>query len=257
MKDIIHSILEEISNFDEEKDNDLRKKEIADCIKEFYEKNKRHHYSGISSYVLYKLDDQDTEYLINNLVLFINYFKQNGMNEYAEKLEKMYDHVILETIRKKYNEEQLKIVKNYTDQSKKDLELLFDEQEEKLKMIYGDIISIVGIFSAVIIAFFGGINILGSALNNMHFVSKYRLIFVLLIVGFIIFNIIFMLLYSISKLIKKEISSECKKYFCDNCKGWYGLQIIQCLKKYPIAYMFNLICIFFIILIIIAYYKKI
>lgn len=184
MRDKIHNLLEEISDFDIEKDNDKRKEEIAANIVDFYDKNKRHHYSGISSYVLYKLDDQDTEYLIGNLLLLVDYLKKNNMNEYAEKVDKMYDHVVLETIRKKHNEEQLKIVKNYTDESKKELQTLFNEQEEKLKMIYGDIISILGIFSAVIIAFFGGINILGSALNNMHLVSKYRLTFVILIVGF-------------------------------------------------------------------------
>lgn len=256
MKDKIHNLLEEISDFDEQKDSDERKEEIAEDIINFYDKNKRHHYSGISSYVLYKLDEQNTEYLIGNLLLFVNYFKEKGMNEYAEKLEKMYDHVVLETIRKKHNEKQLEIVKNYADESKKELQDLFKEQEEKIKMVYGDIISILGIFSAVIIAFFGGINILGSALSNMDKVSKYRLIFVILAIGFVTFNIIFMLLYTISKLIEKPIRSECKNNICEECKEKDKFIKMRCFRKYPVAYLFNLISIGMMILIIIAYYKK-
>jgi hypothetical protein len=253
VRDKIIKILEEITEFDKEKDNDERLNEIAEDLINYYDKNKRHHYSAISYFILYILHDQDEEYLLNNLLMLKQYFERNGKNEYVEKIEKVYDHVQLETTRKKYNEEQSRKIQEYTDTSKKELENLFNEQKERLNSLYGDIITVLGIFSAIIIAFFGGINLLGSALNNIKNVSIYRLSFIILLIGLITFNIIFMLLYVISKLLKKEISPKCKSDFCNGCKK----MTISCITKYPIVFGFNLISFIFIGFIIYAYLHKI
>ena len=96
------------------------------------------------------------------------------------------------------------------------------------------------------IAFFGGISVLGSVFSNIDKVSKYKLIFMTAIIGFIMFNLIYMLLHSISKITKNRIGVDIEADYCWGCRENY---FIKCLAtKYPIVFIYNsatiIICIF-------------
>lgn len=117
----------------------------------------------------------------------------------------------------------------------KEYKKILSECQENISSAQSEFISILSIFAAVIIAFLGGMSLIGSALNNMDNVSKYRLIFVLLTIGFIMFNVIYMLLYIVSKLVHGKIYMEKKE-----CKGCEERKISNCLiNRHPLLFYYN------------------
>lgn len=236
-------------------------KKIAEEIKEYYTNKGRHSYSEVSTFI-YMSKEEDFEYMIENLAIIEKYYKANKENDYAVKISKLIDHIQLELNREKHIKDEYynkiissisqadKSIKTYNDkivsefneqytEIKNRYNDLLKQQQRKLDNLYGDIISVLGIFSAVVVAFFGGISVLGSALNNISAVSKYKLILIVIIVGFIVFNIIFMLLYIISKLISKPIIPNCSTIICDKCTGKLSLNCLR--HNYPVVFWYNLI----------------
>lgn len=124
--------------------------------------------------------------------------------------------------------------------------------EEKMEKMQGEFISILSIFSAVIIAFFGGINLLGSALSNINGTNKYRLIIVLLVIGLIMFNVIYMLLYFVSRITDKNIGVKRKEKKCKRCNE--KLRIGCLATKYPIVFYYNLFSGVLIVFTTVIYY---
>lgn len=62
-------------------------------------------------------------------------------------------------------------------------------------------ISILSIFSAVVLAFMGGISFSGSVLENFASVSMFRLIVTIVLLGFIVFNTIGILLRFVLRIV--------------------------------------------------------
>ena len=114
--------------------------------------------------------------------------------------------------------------------------------EDKFGNIQGEFIGILSIFSAVIIGFFGGLNVIGSAMQHMGLGSKYRLTFTIVILGLIMFNVIYMLLGEVSKLAGKEKDRSFK--YCKKCEENETRNIVKCsINKHPYAFYFNLLSI--------------
>lgn len=186
----------------------------------------------------------------------VNLYKNQNINmDY--KLVKILDYVLLEIPRaNKFDILQQQI--NRSDVFSRDMRNSQRESnermashEQKIEKMQSDFISILSIFSAVIIAFFGGMSVLGSVFSNIDKVSKYRLIFMTAIIGFIMFNLIYMLLHSISKITKNKISVNIIGDYCWECKENY---FIKCLAtKYPIVFIYNLAIIFICTCTFIAY----
>lgn len=65
-------------------------------------------------------------------------------------------------------------------------------------------IAILGIFAAVVLAFTGGIAFSTSVLNNIAQASIYRTIFVSLIIGLVLINVLFGLFYYMNFLVNKD-----------------------------------------------------
>ncbi|AWZ48337.1 hypothetical protein C3495_05670 [Clostridiaceae bacterium 14S0207] len=218
----------------------------ADIIQYYKIHEGRHLYSEVSTF-LYNTKEDDFEYIFANLEDIKRYLEQVN-NKYALKIYKLIDHIKLEQLRLfqlKLNQENnaKKLIDtiehktleysekiNKMDISFKEINNKYKKQKKSIDELNNQIISIIGIFSAIVITFFGGMNLLGSALNNMHNVSKYRIIFVILITGFVVFNIIFMLLYYVNRLIGRCIQSKLEQ-----------LNISYIKEKYPIVYFYDLI----------------
>lgn len=188
-----------------------------------------------------------------------------------KKVLKLEDHIRLEILRAQHlkdtqNDNAGRLINRmnrlsiestkYTDMFK-EINKKYEAQRKSIDGLNSEIISIIGIFSAIVITFFGGINFIESVLNTIDKVSKYRLVFAILITGFVMFNTIFMLLNFIAKLTNKPIRSYCEFYIeeskcspdCKNKKG------IKCIKiKHPTIYWTNSIFILGIIGITIMYY---
>lgn len=85
-----------------------------------------------------------------------------------------------------------------------------DSLDKKLESNKISSITTLTIFSAVILAFSGGITFESGIFEGMVASTSYRLVFTIALSGFILFNTIFALLYLVGKMAGKRISTKCK-----------------------------------------------
>ncbi len=85
-----------------------------------------------------------------------------------------------------------------------------DKIDSKLDSNKISSITTLTIFSAVVLAFSGGITFEAGMLQGMAAASPYRLVFTIALTGFILFNTIFALLYMVGKMAEKSINGKCK-----------------------------------------------
>lgn len=186
----------------------------------------------------------------------VNLYKNQDC-DINHKLVKILDYVLLEIPRaNKFDilQEQINrsdiLSRNIRNAQRSSSEKM-SSHEQKIEKMQGDFISILSIFSAVIIAFFGGMSVLDSIFSSIDKISKYRLIFMTAFIGFIMFNLIYMLLHSISKITKNRISVDIESGRCFGCRENY---FIKCLAtKYPIVFIYNIATVVICICTFIAY----
>lgn len=85
-----------------------------------------------------------------------------------------------------------------------------DKLDEKLESNKISSITTLTIFSAVVLAFSGGITFEAGMLQGMASASPYRLVFTIALTGFVLFNTLFAMLYLVGKLSGKTISTRCR-----------------------------------------------
>lgn len=209
----------------------------------------RHSYSKLTSF----LNDQEKKYSADALDFFslnlnIVYneiikqdFNNNGelgfdtteenIKYFRKKFLKLKDHIDLEIMRIKANE-NVRYFREQLDQYNIEREKLSKELHNQVKNINEDLkknesqlrnfnaqsITVLSIFAGVVMAFTGGFSLLGSALNNINETGLFKLTFVILLIGFILFNTLFMLLYTISSITNNNISTTCLKTKNRECK---------------------------------------
>lgn len=197
-------------------------------------KDFRHFYSDILT-VLIEIKENDPksgslEYLILNLdglrhgyIPNKNLDSTGGPIDIQDYIRKLYDHVNLEVQRIRYSDyEDYKISK---DQAINNLEnkvnraelairtaerrivaterriVATEKNTENAKREY---VAILGIFAAIVIAFTGGLVFSSSVLEYMHKVSIYRILIVILLIGLVLFNVIYLLVWYINKIVRDE-----------------------------------------------------
>lgn len=240
--------------------------EITDEINKYYSNIGRHSYAEISTYI-YDMDPQDEDYLIKNLIYIMNYYEDKGDKDNAAHMFKLIDHIrlefgrvyksvhknidtILPTISDVIKSELSQSIQEI-DKKKEDIKKIMKITRAELSNINSNVISVLGIFTAIIVAFFGGLNILQGIFDNMHKVSIYRLILMSTITLTGLFNIMFVLLQSIAKLTGKNIWSSC--YHNNKCNGCNKKKFTCFYNKYPIVVFYNIVS---IIILVIAFYNK-
>lgn len=214
-------------SFDLENEN---AKKVIRKVAEFYKNDYRHQYHEISRYVNSKIEEEDSlGYILNNIKSLIGYLKMNSKDadkilkkideknlskEIIRVLQKLYDHIALEEERILKNRE---IIDESKDEIQDEIINRFEEIGDEFKKqtlevsssLNANVITIVGLFSAIIFVFFGGVTGMSTIVGGiMELKTKQDLaipIIMLLIIGLVIFNIIFLLLYSVAKIINKNI----------------------------------------------------
>ena len=127
-----------------------------------------------------------------------------------------------------------------------------EELKEKVNDSYSQFVSILGIFSAIVLVFFGGMTAFSSIFANMQNINRFKLAFITALVGMIIFNLIFMFLYVLAKLLGREIvastASEVggKFKFINWVKRIWG--------RYPYMLMFNITMLVIMMMSFISWY---
>lgn len=201
----------------------------------------RHFYSDIFSVLTIIKNDNsrgDINILGQNMSIIRSEYqpKNEDINgnliDISDSIRKLYDHVSLDVARITYSENQNRIdlgqdrLDNIEAQSK-GLEKSFSDIQKEITEEVGEVkkelkesqkehISILGIFSAVVLAFTANIAFSTSVLENFHKASIYRTSFICLLIAFATINILYLLFAFINKIVHgTEEKKQCllKKHF--------------------------------------------
>lgn len=235
-----------------------------------YDGNFRHSYSqifAIISDIKKKEEDRiqsslaSLEYLSANVQLV-----QDSIIEHQEFigikpfLNKLYDHVMLEISRLNYistlSDKQRDLDKrlsdstNQVEEANRSLKSTIKETEN----LKSEMISVIGIFAAIMLAFVGGMNFTSATLSSINQSSIYKITFITIICGFTIFNTVFCLMYLIARMTNKNIYSFCKNGDCitAECKNNCGVDKIR--KRLPFVFWTNIIMLAGIAIVVILWF---
>lgn len=162
---------------------------------------------------------------------------------------KLFDHMNLEIARWRYYAKSNQAIENLNNDLQKTRNELAQAKNEleqannKIKATQGESLTVFGIFSAIIITFFGGFNFITSSITSIHEIHIFKGILVILLCGFIIVNTVFLLFYFIGKLTDKSIFTpfplEKNSERADKRKHIGSLRQIK--RRLPYMFWFNVI----------------
>lgn len=204
----------------------------------------RHYYSDVfQKLIQLNQDRQDITLIGHNLQLLYDFSVKKKEYGIAECIKKLYDHVNLETARITYlngieaHEIKPEEVRGMLDDVGNQITI----QGEKVNRIikhtddaYSNFIAILGIFSAIVMVFFGGTTVFTKVLGDVSKTPIDKMILICTLCGLIIFDIIFMFLYFLSKLLDRNISATSEYVYWKDIVSRFRM-------RYPIIFYTNLI----------------
>jgi uncharacterized protein YbjQ (UPF0145 family) len=198
-------------------------------LQSFYVAGERHSYSEISSIIFNSENDEDNEILAlkaKKLVKMAEERQELTSQQQIDKFKKFLDHINLAILQKEYikgyvmrfDNKNNALERNIKETEKKALNAISNirmkikELNENKTKIYSEFISILGIFSAIVLAAFGGLQILSNILGNIQNVKTSKLLVFSSFSVSAIFTLLFILFNGIAKLTGKNIRScSCSK----------------------------------------------
>ncbi|MBI9096043.1 MAG: hypothetical protein JEY71_14335 [Sphaerochaeta sp.] len=237
----------------------------VDKFKEIYTEGFRHFYSPFFALITRIVDEKGStglETLLENLQLIqqqisVNSDTDKSFTKTSEAIDKVYDHLNLEVSRWNLyaaSQSELGSIKSQitkTEQALQDAVQNLEKAEKKAASLQTEIITVLSIFSAIVIATVGSFSYISSALAGMQNTHIFKSSIIVLISGILIFNTIALLMYLIAKITGRSIYAECKTpdCTCANKRGrikCWGITRIR--RRLPYIYWFNIL---FIVLMII------
>lgn len=245
--------------------------EIIDILKYAYQNKYRHSYYEISNAIYQSINDSTIggdplESLVNNVEIIkdkaFELYKDD--EDVCKGFRKFYDHIMLEVTRINDHVSNMKningLIKEFEEKIKQEskenrstarriimrntkrLELGITNRVEKITTamkkleddIFSQLVAILGIFSAIIIVFFGGASIFAKVLEKIGDINWIDAGPVLAITGFVMFNFVFMFLFIVSRMIDKDIGAKVEKNSI-----WEKNTILLWLRRYPYMFFFN------------------
>lgn len=253
----ITDFLKQVSNYEVASSLDNYWDRIFNILKLIYEdENYRHSYYEISNFLENNLSPDERDQLSENILLIYNesHIRANNDSEYeklSRNLAKLSDHISLEILRIGRMQQIQFIGNKVAEQSRKNKDVMYrykkkaERLESRISGFHSQSITILGIFSGLVFTFVTSGNLILEAVAAVNEVVLHKLIYVILVVGFIIFNLVYMLMYSISKISGNSMSTECVGKQCLNCGGCQNA-LSRLKKKYPLVFWFNLIILSFV-----------
>ncbi len=219
-RDALIDILFDMSNVYLE-DNSEEIERYASRMSSVYSDEYRQLYSELFP-ILMAISDGDADSLqplTSNLVSLYRYV--GSSKKWAEEdpelfghLLKLSDHVNLEmqrmVERTEYNEKFDELYEELSElyESSAESERKLRKAVRKIKNLQLEVVSILAIFAAIVVAFSGGMSILGSALTGMGQVDLQDLAFVVILCGIVLFNTVAFLMHVVFWIIRRLHDSE-------------------------------------------------
>lgn len=241
--------------------------------------NYRHLYSDIYATLIAIQRDPtkgDVDILVQNLGLVWkgyqakNTYQNGALIDISESIRKLYDHVSLDVARLRYSDShreftdlggqvfELKTELDKAQKEQKALQKKADNLEVKLADIQKEYISILGIFSAVVLAFVGGSMFSSSVLESMGSTNIYRVIFITDFLAFVVVNLVYLLVSFIMKINelpkneKIQSTQKGKKWFIHTVRRTQTAETEKVQSFFPIK-VFHGICLAVAILDVLAW----
>lgn len=221
----------------------------------------RHSYSEISKYLSDLIPDERDIIELNLLEVL---FYAAGVNENSDttvRLGKLSDHVSLEHMRLG-RMDAIKFIGTKVHEESQEMKRLSESNNKNMGKLHRRIngfqsqsITILGIFSGLVIGFSSGIDLLDSTFSNINSMNFYKMLVYICVIGLILFDVIFMLMYSVSKISNGSLAVACKNESCDSC-GNCKLKLSRLRHKYPYVYWFNALFILLTIALIIYMFNN-
>lgn len=254
---------------------------FSNLLNNIYSTHFRHSYSNITSTIYTILKESENPEEIGNIIISnLNKISKQINEGVFKNFSKLLDHVSLDihhyinlndsfkSIKKAEESlENLRVeIKAEAESNTKIVEEIKSIQRET-ENLNNQLVSILGIFAGIILAFFGGISIISSSLSNMHLVSIYKIVFVITLIGMIIIDSISILMLAIGKIIGKDLHKTlCEFDNCAQCKKCKVnskqkrlklINIRMFSKKYPFIIFINAVFIALIFTDVILWYFNI
>lgn len=209
--DRLCAMLDKILDRPIERENDISPEKLEVLyaqLQKIYCGNFRHRYSQLSEYLGKKTPDVYST-LNNGLALIARHGKNNhaDCHEVNEGIDKLQDHILLESIRNDRMEavkcvrEETKSIYAETLQSEEKIHDEAQRAQESIEHYHEQSIAILGIFSAVVLAFMGGVSFTGGVLESFGTVSFFRLVMTIVLLGAVLINALFVLLEFILQIV--------------------------------------------------------
>ena len=180
---------------------------------EIYQGGFRHSYSGIFGMIT-TIDSEDKlsiEILQQNIAfIHENYQEWSRKREESvpedllKSLNKLEDHINLDISRITYTKKITEEMEEKSRATNSNLKIINKKAENMQK----EHVTILGIFSSIVITFVAGMVFSSSVLNNIDKVSIYRLVFIMALIALMIFNLVYLLLDFIAKINNQFILTE-------------------------------------------------
>lgn len=187
---------------------DKEAEEIYNYLKEIYKEDYRHSYHIIFR-TLAEINERDKEKKMNghsfdlitmNLEILNNYIYNKKSCDCKKGFNKLNDHIRLdigrirymEAIEKSSQEDKISFsnkIKELTSKNEENRKIM----ERKLSDTEKDYITILGIFSSIILTVVAGITFSNAVLSNIHKSSIYKTIISILLLGFVIINLLYVM----------------------------------------------------------------
>ncbi|NFN93596.1 hypothetical protein FDB28_05715 [Clostridium botulinum] len=161
-----------------------------------------------------------------------NYEKARKIDGEIEKINKTVKSLNSKT--NNFNNDMKKYNINLNESKNK-----LSSLQRNMKNSTTESITILSIFAGVVMAFTGGFSYISQALVSLNAIGPYRAAAFILLIGIVMFDVIFLLLYMIGKLTERYIGSKGK---CNNLEQGCKNKSVACsANRYPYVVWFNLI----------------
>lgn len=199
----------------------------------------RHSYSRISSWLeCYDPEQRDAlPVSINRITMFAEtQTDQEHIRRIIKAVRKLQDHVELECIRLN-RMRQVEFLADEARESQNKAMVLNEATKKTVKKLnkrvdgfHEQSITILGIFSAVVIGFMADLSMFTSGFDKLSEANVYIVTFYSVVVGIIVFDTLFMMIFFIAKISGHSIARDYPKH-----RNW----LVSTWHRYPYLYCFH------------------